>query len=159
MSEMNLREAVESLRKLTPRLNDVTNLANETVRKVEAFLNDQLSVGVEALVKVKSNPEDYEATYLEYRRVGGKFRIAVCNTDPDGVESGLKPWSDCTRDVKLETFAKLPELLINVAHQVQQEISKTEAAALEVADSISLLRAPQAPADDSGEPSFDSIPF
>jgi hypothetical protein len=147
MSEKKLREAVESLRNLTPRLNAVTDLANETVRNVENFLNDQLSLGIPACVLVSAEDDDDDdddpaGTYLEYRRVGPRFRIAVVVTDSLGRDATIKAWSDCSRTEKLSTFKKLPELLTKLATQVAEDILNAEQAAKEVDSLITVLRTP-----------------
>lgn len=37
-----------------------------------------------------------------------------------------KPWSDCTREVKLQGFLKLPKLLTQIVENVEAEIREAE---------------------------------
>lgn len=136
-----LSEAFEHLRSSTERLNQVTDAAALTIREVEAFL-ESVGVGLYAQVHIKtlSAPGDDEAdrvyVTLEYRRVqGGKFRIAVAvGTDEAFTydDEAVRPWSECSRDEKLEAFEKLPELLIALADAVKERTTKAEAVLAQV---------------------------
>ncbi|MDM4014982.1 hypothetical protein [Roseiconus lacunae] len=73
-------------------------------------------------------PDGDGAQYLEYRRVGNRFRIAVVwgwENDPEN--ETVKPWSDCSRDDKLETLKKLPDLLVALTENVDTRITEAEA--------------------------------
>src|SRR5262245_14975669 len=112
MPSKNLRESLETLRKLTPRINAVTDLAAETVREVESFLSDECSAGIPARVLAEDyDPSSEAGLFLEYRRVGSRFRIAVVELAEDGSDEFEKPWTDCARTLKLKTFRLLPTLL------------------------------------------------
>ena len=136
MPAKNPRDALASLRTLTPRLNAVTDLANNTIRDVEKFLNDEVSAGVAAFVLVEHLDEDGTTwVSLEYRRVGGRFRIALVWYDC-GEEKSEKAWADCGRRDKLVSFAKLPDLLTEIAKKVEAYLGATEATARTVAASF-----------------------
>lgn len=135
-----LRDAMESLRSQSPRLNKITDLANETVREIEAFLNDECSIGVTAVVKMQGDPEGPEGTYLEYRRVGPRFRIAIVESDDDGRDTSVKAWADCPRAVKLDTFKLLPQLMTSIAQRVEKQIAEAEQTANAAAEIIAELR-------------------
>lgn len=131
----DLSVAIERLRTSTERLNSVCDTAAQTVRDVEAFLEDA-RVGVFAYISLGWGADTPEADSpewedrLEYRRVKtGKFRIAYVRRyhglpPEEGVS--VRPWSECTRDEKLDTFDKLPELLVELSNLVNERASKAE---------------------------------
>jgi hypothetical protein len=126
----DLSTSIDKLRKSASRLNRITDQASETVKEVEAFLNKECSAGVQAFVKIKEigEEEDSAAYWLEYRRVGQKYRIAVTKTYPMGPpDEDVKPWSDCARDVKLEAITKLPDLIQEIAKKLDEQIVAAEA--------------------------------
>lgn len=143
MPPKELREAVESLRSLAPRLNKITDEANEIVRSVEQFLNEECSVGISAHFRYK----DFEGTtdggvFLEYRRVGQKYRIAIVEADDNYRDTSVKPWADSSRQDKLESFPYLPELLRHIAEKVSEQVQKVEVAARDVVDTLGVFRQP-----------------
>jgi hypothetical protein len=139
MSVPTARSAIESLRSLTPRLNAATDLANKTVRDAEEFLNEECSAGIPACVQFRSS-ENGPGYFLEYKRIGQRFRIAVVQATDEGRELSVRPWSDCTRDEKLESFKKLPELLARIAKDVETMVNEAESTAKAVAASLAGLR-------------------
>lgn len=143
MSSEELRAAVESLRSLAPRLNQVTDDANAIVRDVEHFLNEECSLGVHACVNIKRYDADNDAgEWLEYRRVGPRYRIAFVVSDEGGNDVSVKAWSDCPRQEKLQSFAVLPALLAKVAASVEAELKKAEDTAKAVSSTLAVLRKP-----------------
>jgi hypothetical protein len=135
-----LRAAVETLRSSTLRLNKVTDLANETVREIEKFLNEECSVGIHTCVRLGRAGEGHAGTWLEYRRVGPRFRIALVEADPNGEDVSVKAWADSPREEKLESFEHLPALLTKIAERVEQELTRTEITAKTVVDTLAALR-------------------
>lgn len=139
-----LSSAVDALRSASAHLNAASDRAAETVRAVEKFLGEECRVGVTAHVLVDSYFEEQVglevATYLSYERIGNHFRIAV-GTAIDGQPDGAKPWSDCSRDDKLETIEKLPELLAAVSEAVQARVAKADEAARAADEMLAQLRA------------------
>jgi hypothetical protein len=131
----DLSVAIERLRTSTERLNSICDTAAQTVRDVEAFLEDA-RVGVSARVSLgwgHDSPHTQESEWessLEYRRIKtGKFRIACVQHYPAlPPDEGMivRPWSECTRDEKLESFEKLPELLVELSNLVNERASKAE---------------------------------
>ena len=141
--EPDLPDAVQSLRSISPRLNAITDRANETVRDVEQFLNDECSIGLPAFTVISfdnGDEEDYAGTYLGYVRVGPKYRIAVATLDNASNIQSVKPWTDCSREEKLESFGKLPDLLARIAERAEEQIQTAEKAAKTVADTLAALR-------------------
>jgi hypothetical protein len=140
-SAKGLREAIESLRKLSPALNQITDTANITVREIEQFLNEECSIGICASVSVPSLNDEQIDSYLEYRRVGPRFRIALVETNSaDGRDFSVKPWADCPRHEKLESIKHIGELLNAIAVKAQTQIADATTAVREVASTIATLR-------------------
>jgi hypothetical protein len=156
-AQNDLRDAIQALRTLSPRLNKVTDEANQIVRDVEAFLNEECSIGVTAVVNFQylGHPDDGPCggLYLEYRRVGGKFRIAIVESDVDGEDVSVKPWADSPRHEKLDSFKVLPELIREIASKVEESISDTEKTTKEIASTLAPLRkSAKAPIPPSAKP-------
>jgi hypothetical protein len=143
MMEELLKEAMQQIKGLTPRLNKVTDMANEVTRHVELFLNHEMSVGVPAEVAIGSPGEQTES--LVYARVNGKFRIAVVVLDKaTGNEVMFKPWADCTREIKLRSFRYLPLLMTKLASEIAQQLAEVEEAAVQVAEVLASILDPGA---------------
>jgi hypothetical protein len=141
MSTKKLRDAIEALRAVSPRLNSITDLANETVRDVERFLNEECSIGIPASLKIDEDVERGIVTFLEYRRVGPRFRIAVVVIREDGEEELFaKPWADCARDEKLKSFNFLPELLAAIAFLAHKQINPVESTTKAIAAAVAALQ-------------------
>ncbi|MBL9080617.1 MAG: hypothetical protein JNK76_02360 [Planctomycetales bacterium] len=130
--ESSIGSALERLQRSAEALNSVCDEAAETVRQAESFLS-ACRVGIRAWVQIGSD-EDGNESFLEYMRIGKNFRIAITYI-VDG-ESGTRPWSDCSREEKLESFAKLPDLLLEIAARVDQKIQQSKATVESVRKSI-----------------------
>jgi hypothetical protein len=100
------------------------------IREVESFL-DSCQVGVPAWVVVESSTDDERGmqtwTSLGYDRVGGKFRVAIGYGGDAYDELTTKAWNDCSRQEKLLTAPKLPELLAAIHVEVQRAVTETKA--------------------------------
>jgi hypothetical protein len=139
-----LRQSIQKLRSLAPELNEAANEAVKIVQEVENLLTKELSLGIKAEVEVsviQISENKCEFTSLAHCRVNDKFRIAVVVERRIEVmdDRGYKdyrwktisetPWAECPRDVKLETFQKLPELLeklVEEAKKAQHNVSETQ---------------------------------
>ncbi|MBM4071399.1 MAG: hypothetical protein FJ271_21045 [Planctomycetes bacterium] len=127
----NIKKSLQSLRKLAPELNRAADDATALVRDIEKALQE-LDLGVRASVQVLKM-EDDEFACLTFKRIGGKFRIAVAIDEPEDDGESWKtvsetPWLECPRDLKLKTFPQLPALLADIETQVQRTVkSITEA--------------------------------
>jgi hypothetical protein len=144
----DLSGAVERLRSSTMRLNHLCDQAAQIVRDVEQFLEDSrvglsasVSIGYGAWSDVADEP-DWEDR-LEYRRLeGGKYRIASVRyymTTSPPLPDEVRPWSECTRDEKVDSLAILPELVVELAKSAEDRASKAEKA---IAAVTPLLRLP-----------------
>lgn len=140
----NLPQSIEELRSSSGRLNKLTDEAAVVIKRVEDFLNKECSAGVQAYVLVSKQSDDdeqvIESQYLAYCRIGSRYRIAVVwevNVEPDARNE--KPWSDCTRDDKIETLEKLPDLITEISKKLASKIKLAEkslATASEVANAL-----------------------
>ena len=164
----NLRKSLDELRQLAPELNKATDDAKAVVEVVEKFLNEECSLGLHCSVWLSETdvPLDEgetgtrsEQKYLAYARVEGRFRIAVEISDvtewpdyqdPDVVRrrvhsEGCVPWASCPRDLKLETFAALPELLETIAREGRMAIKRTADTSKTVEQVLEALGTDRAP--------------
>ena len=127
----SLAEAVDKLRHSSARLNQLTDEASTIVKKVEDFLNEECSAGIFASVAILApslDKPDVASPYLEYRRFGQRYRIAVVSKSlfDDPESESVKSWSECPRDEKLRAIKKLPELIMEVAKELDEKIIDAE---------------------------------
>lgn len=123
---VSLPKAIERLRDSSTLLNRVTDEAANLIKQVEHFLNHECSLGIPASVEIDSRGTWCE--WLEYRRVGPYFRIAVVMGDvEEGPENfSIKPWSECSRKVKLDSIDKIPELINKISENVDEKLAKSQ---------------------------------
>jgi len=141
-----LQKALQTLRDMSPKLNEATDRANELVAAVEAFLNKECSIGIGARVLFREtkrqelDPNDDERTqtveveeWLVYERIGPGYHIGIALTELVGglaesyrADIGVLPWSQEDRDTKLASFAVLPDLLQTIAENVGAVVDKTD---------------------------------
>lgn len=169
-----LRDSLNQLRKLSPKLNKVTDEAAATVAAIEKFLNQECSIGIPA--EVDAWTADEESLSLGYRRCAGQFRIVVIErslamsvddndnrvpaTDDGGFQIwntvGEVPWSENTRVNKLRTFPSLPQLLNRIAEVATSTIEATEKTAAIVKQIVGTIgtssATPTTPGDEKAEP-------
>ncbi len=116
--------ALVKLKQNADALNAITDAASSSVKKIEEFLSKECSIGFHSYVSVRQADEESPVSiYLEYRRIGTKYRIAVVEADalePD--REHARAWSDCSRSLKLESIEKLPDLIADITKQVESEI-------------------------------------
>ena len=75
-----LDKSIKKLRQLAPVLNKTTDDAARVVQEVENLLSKDLGLGIDESVVIHSynvSKVKEQITSLAYRRVAGKFRIAV----------------------------------------------------------------------------------
>lgn len=131
-----LSRSIKNLRESSSRLNQITDNANESVRLVEDFLSKECQLGMSAYVPIKEKSNGI-TQYLEYRKITGKFRIAVVLTSYiSESDTDVKPWSHCPRSVKLEAIKKLPALLDELNNKVIKQIDDTESATEDVLNAM-----------------------
>ena len=153
MSAEDVGRAVEAIQEQSAKLNALTDEAGELVRQAEEFLNGRCSVGRPCAVPVRPGGDgaDGLGTFLAYRRVGPRFRIAVEDYAP-GVEPSVKAWGDCARADKLDALAQLPTLLREIAAQLGEDVRGAEASVRAVAGALAALPTPPASPQSNGVP-------
>ncbi len=175
MSEQ-LKAALSTIRKCSPELNKVTDEANALAQRVESMLS-ALSLGIPAAVHVKEESSgvildagDESAglrrkidVYLEYRRIEKKFGIAVVRTrsterrDASGEvqlsaeDLDVTPWASSPRDVKLDTFARFPDLISAIAERAGVYIERAKQAGETVRELVAAMEDPSVMADPPSE--------
>jgi len=121
-----LSVSLDKLRKSAEKLNAITEVANQTVQSVEAFLAG-LSIGVDGDANVWTDDESDYQCFLSYRRLNGRFRIAVVHgTCPE--DEVVRAWAECNREEKLETIVKIPELVACIANRAEDRTTEAEEA-------------------------------
>ena len=154
----DLKAAIKSIETTVPNLNKAVDQAGQLVRQVEAFLERQkLGVAAEVVVESRNLAEESsdgesldkfkEYLSLAYSRVGGKFRIAVVTEkvrDGADLNGNLAyftevidetPWLNSSRDMRLRTFPKLPDLLKVLAESAEaseKSLAETNATVAEL---------------------------
>ena len=125
-----LAASLASVRDAADRLNKMTDRAAETVRRVEEFLGERCSVGVTASVLVsEEDAQDFPTTWttnLAYAWTNNGLRIVVSVYSEHDGRTDVKTWAECSRDVKLATVKKLPDLLTAIADEINKRISDAE---------------------------------
>jgi hypothetical protein len=129
-----LRPRLDRLQELSKQVNSSLDDAGRIIQGVEAYLSDVLHIGVSASVPLEyeSEPEEYYRSErdLNYARFGPKFRIFVSHLmeshgHPQTSDQTL--WANCSRDVKLLAFNKLPELLDCLISSLEGTLAQVEA--------------------------------
>ena len=131
-----LCQSLDDIRKLMPQLNKVGDDVNEVVAHIGAFLSE-CDVGIpaeigfceEQLLDDENGNKRERISSLKYGRVQGLFQIAVETCIGENTHEpylaryqteSIKPWSCCTRDLKLASFVVLPRLLNAIAENVRK---------------------------------------
>ena len=158
-----LQEDVDTLRGIVSQLNAAAAEASAVVQAVDVFLGDELSIGVSASsrpfdtqrVTGDDNSELVVTSHLAYGRVQGKERLHVLKTTlaknewkedfTKTVAEDRTPWSACSREVKLQSFVKLPELLAALATRVEEVASQTSKTVETVRSLIDTMKEPHDP--------------
>jgi hypothetical protein len=126
MTDDVIRPRLDRLQTLARSLNAASDEISKVVHGVEAHLSDTLHLGVTASVLIEEQ-EDPTGTIsirrrLVYGRHGPKFRLFITETTSvDGNRDDYEEtaWANCPRDMKLLSFQKLPELLDELATQME----------------------------------------
>ena len=139
----DVNEGLESLSAILPQLNSAMAEATAVVHAVDQFLAEELAVGP----WVASRPFETQraigedgrellvTSHLACGRVAGKYRLHVLNATldkPDGKDQFTQiigeertPWLSCSREVRLQSFSMLPEVLNLLAAKVNEITSQT----------------------------------
>jgi hypothetical protein len=138
-----LYEGLESLSTILPQLNTVIAEATALVHAVDEFLDEELAVGPWVASRAfdtqraigDDGRERLITSHLACGRVAGKYRLHVLNAtldQPEGkdqftqiVAEERTPWLSCTREVRLQSFSMLPEVLSLLAAKINEIASQT----------------------------------
>lgn len=124
----SVTSAMASLKNSADQLNHLTDKASETIRSVEEFLVTDCSIGFHASVETgQTDPSTMK--YLAFRRIGNHFRIAVIfNSSGQFRQAEVKAWSDCSREIKIESILLLPALIQVITEMIEKDIARAETA-------------------------------
>lgn len=172
------RYDMDALRGIAAQLNAATSEASVVVQAVDHFLGDELCIGVSAASRPFDSQrvvgdDDRElivTSHLAFGRVQGKERIYVLKATLEKnewkenftkiVAEDRIPWSACSREVKLQSFALLPELLGSLAARVEEVATQTTRTVEMVRELIEAMKQPPTPAltqeRDADEPPDDA---
>lgn len=139
----DLYDGLESLTAILPQLNTAMAEATAVVHAVDQFLAEELAVGP----WVASRPFDTQraigddgrellvTSHLACGRVAGKYRLHILNATLDRADGKDQftqivgeertPWLSCSREVRLQSFAMLPELLSMLANKINEITTQT----------------------------------
>jgi hypothetical protein len=132
-----LKQSIDSLKKISPELNRVTDRASQIVARVEKLLNQELSIGIPGVQFLKEEgiaPNGTREWYVVYKRVDGLFRIAIEEGLREDEDAELKTeettlWAQAPRELKLVSVAGLPDLLAYITQEAERIMTKADAAA------------------------------
>jgi hypothetical protein len=91
------------------KLNALVDKANEAIKTTEHRLHND-GAGIDVSIMIETKQQELK---FSYGRWHSKFRILVADND------NCKPWSECDRFTKLETFKYLPQLLAKIAEELE----------------------------------------
>ncbi len=153
------RDEMDVLRGIAAQLQAATAEASAVVEAVDHFLAEEVGIGV----SVASRPFDSQrvmdndrelvlSAHLAYGRVQGKDRIYVLRATFEKnewnesfsklVAEDRTPWSACPREVRLQSFALLPELLANQAVRIEEVVNQTTKTSETVRGLIQAMKLP-----------------
>lgn len=138
-----LPEGLDALTAIVPQLNSAMAEATAVVHSVDQFLSEELAVGP----WVASRPFDTQraigddgrellvTSHFACGRVSGKYRLHVLNATLDRADGKDQftqivgeertPWLSCSREVRLQSFSMLPELLTLLASKIVEITAQT----------------------------------
>lgn len=152
----DVKKAIESLKAISPRLNQKTDKISELVREIETFLNRECSIGLSAKVEFHSvgiSASEDACKSISYCRCGAQYRIAI-NEEIEHYEvfeneagehvrwidnsgearflhtevTSITPWLECSRELRLESFPRLPDLIEAIVKKAENTINNIERA-------------------------------
>lgn len=163
-----LYDGLESLTAILPQLNTAMAEATAVVHAVDQFLGEELAIGP----WVASRPFDTQraigedgrelviTSHLACGRVGGKYRLHVLNATldrPEGKDQFTQiigeertPWLGCSREVRLQSFSMLPEVLSQLAAKVTEITTQTTKTVETVRELLKSMGRAPAPVNGNG---------
>jgi hypothetical protein len=167
-------DQMDALRGIAAQLNAATAEASLVIQAVDHFLADELCIGVSAASRPFESQralgdDDREliiTSHLAFGRVQGKDRIYVLKATLEKnewkenftkiVAEDRTPWSSCAREVKLQSFTMLPELLANLAARVEDVSNQTTRTVETVRELIDAMKQPPTRPRHASEADFDT---
>lgn len=126
-----ITESLARIGEQSARLNQLCDEGAATIRELEDVL-EKMNVGVPASVKLVDEDDGcgyWEIESFVYSRIGSRFRIGHYRADASGPDSVVeKPWSDCSRQIKIDTLHRLPDLVAAIADEVEKRAKLAETA-------------------------------
>ena len=153
-----LNDNLGSLRAMAPQLNAATAEASSVVQAVEQFLGDELAIGVAGASRPfdsqraigEGDRELLVTSHLAFGRFNGRDRIYVLKATLEKAEwkehftkvvaEDRVPWTACSREIKLQSFAMLPELIGNLASRVEEVALQTTKTVQTVRELLDAMR-------------------
>lgn len=142
----DLSVAMERLRTSTQRLNKICDDAAQTVRDTEAFL-EEMQIGIKTYIPIEKiydndTEELVQSVNFGYDKyTNGKFRFTISHVNEwtgNTNDMSVTAWSEASRELKLQSYEKLPELLIEIAKNVDDRVAKAERVVTEVTAQLTL---------------------
>jgi hypothetical protein len=154
------RENLDALRGIAAQLNAANIEATVVVQAVDQYLGEELHIGVTAVSRPfetqrilgDGERETLVTSHLAFGRVHGKDRTYVLKAtlEKDEWKEGFNkvvaeertPWCNCPRELKLQSFSMLPELLGNLAGRVSEVALQTSRTVETVRELMEIMRQP-----------------
>jgi hypothetical protein len=154
---------MDALRGIAAHLNTANAEASAIVQAVDQYLGEELCVGVTAAsrpfdsqrVLGENERELIVTSHLAFGKVQGKDRVYILkatlekNEWKEGftkiVAEDRTPWGACPREVRLQSFAMLPELLANLAARVAEVAQQTARTVETVRGLVEIMKQPPLP--------------
>ena len=131
----SLPNSMQVLRETSNKLNSLTDRAADSIRKVEEFLSNECSIGTPCRVVPKDGGDELANSLPDivvfYQRHGVKFRIMV-DSNRTSSATPIKPWAECTQEIKLASMRLLPILLTKIASTLRTQIELAEKSLYEI---------------------------
>lgn len=123
---MNIYDSINRLLQLVPILNKTSDEATKVVNELEMSI---LGINVEAEIKYKTvviSSDEFWQYSLVYKRISSKFRLGVNIHHKVGpiFSTNVIPWTECTREIKVESISVLCQLLDILEIKSQELISE-----------------------------------
>jgi hypothetical protein len=126
----DLSLSIKRVRAAAAAVNAASDQAALAVSSLEEFLNRECSAGVYASVHVRNQQDeqgDEHSESLAYGRYGTRFRVLVEFWGGDDPETATpRPWAECSRDVKLASAEKIPDLIDAIVVELNREAQSLE---------------------------------
>lgn len=140
-SDAPVYDALRNLKDSTDELNALSAEINETIKDVEDTLTSSYHMGISVFIDAP-NPNSALKLWSElgYAKTSKGWRlVAMRRGDSDTAYSDdqVKPLAECPRDIRFRMVKHVPELLLALNEEVEQQISDAKEALNAVTESDS----------------------